>query len=60
MGHYTLDWTLLLSVTSIAVVGIFIGNALTKKFDGDKLKKGFGWFVLFTGIYIIIKELMMH
>jgi uncharacterized protein len=60
MGHYALDWTLLLSVTSIAVIGIFIGNALTKKFDGDKLKKGFGWFVLFTGIYIIIKELMMH
>ncbi len=57
LGHYDLNWKLLLSVTTIAVVGIFIGNMLTKKVDGEKLKKGFGWFVLATGIYIIVKEL---
>lgn len=58
IGHYTLDWTLLLTVTAIAIAGIFLGNMLTKKFEGEKLKKGFGWFVLITGIYIIVKELM--
>ncbi|MFN8152841.1 MAG: sulfite exporter TauE/SafE family protein [Bacteroidia bacterium] len=58
LGHYELNWTLLLTVTGIAIAGIFIGNMLTKKFEGEKLKKGFGWFVLVTGIYIIIKELM--
>lgn len=58
-GHYELNWTLLLNVTAIAVIGIFIGNGLTKKFDGEKLKKGFGWFVLVTGFYIIIKELWL-
>jgi uncharacterized membrane protein YfcA len=52
-----MDWTLLSIVTSLAVVGIFVGNQLSKKVDGTALKKGFGWFVLVMGIYIIVKEL---
>lgn len=57
LGKAEMDWTLLLSVTGLAIVGIFIGNAMSKKISADGLKKGFGWFVLFMGIYIIIKEL---
>ncbi|MGB4769885.1 MAG: sulfite exporter TauE/SafE family protein [Chitinophagaceae bacterium] len=57
LGKAEMDWTLLLSVTGLAIVGIFIGNAMSKKVSPDGLKKGFGWFVLFMGIYIIIKEL---
>jgi uncharacterized protein len=57
LSHYTMDWKLLLSVTALAIAGIFIGDALSKKIDGNKLKKGFGWFVLVMGIYIIIKEI---
>lgn len=57
LGHRTMDWSLLLSVTALAVVGIFIGNMLSKRISGDKLKVGFGWFVLAMGIYILIKEL---
>lgn len=60
LGYYDLNWMLLLSVTTIAVIGIFVGNAMSKKFDGAKLKKGFGWFVLITGIYIIIKEIWLQ
>ena len=52
-----MNWTLLLSVTALAIVGIFVGNALSKKIDGNKLKKGFGWFVLVMGVYIILNEL---
>lgn len=54
-----MDWTLLTIVTTMAVGGIFIGNVLSKKIDGNKLKKGFGWFVLVMGIYIIINELFI-
>jgi uncharacterized protein len=57
LGHYTMDWTLLLSITSLAVIGILVGNALGKNISGTKLKRGFGWFVLVMGIYIIAKEL---
>jgi len=52
-----IDWNLLLSVTAIAVVGIFIGIYLAKFIDGKKLKKGFGWFVLLMAVYIIAKQL---
>ncbi len=57
LSNYIMDWKLLLSVTALAIVGIFIGDALSKKVDGNKLKKGFGWFVLVMGIYIIVKEI---
>jgi uncharacterized membrane protein YfcA len=52
-----LDWTLLLTVTAIAVFGIFIGIYLNTFIDGKKLKKGFGWFVLLMAVYIIGKQL---
>jgi uncharacterized membrane protein YfcA len=54
-----MDWKLLGIVTSLAIVVIFIGNMLSKKIDGNKLKKGFGWFVLVMGVYIIINEIFL-
>ena len=53
-----IDWTLLLTVTAIAVAGIFVGIYATKFIDGEKLKKGFGWFVLIMAVYIILKQLV--
>jgi len=53
-----IDWTFLLSFSAVSVVGIFLGIFLNKFIDGKKLKKGFGWFVLIMGIYIIGKELL--
>ncbi|HEY8387783.1 MAG TPA: sulfite exporter TauE/SafE family protein [Parasegetibacter sp.] len=59
LGNYETDWTTILIVTSLAIIGIFIGNKYSKKVSGDSLKKGFGWFVLVMGIYIIVKELFL-
>lgn len=59
LGHFDMNWNLLLIVTAIAIAGIFTGNYLSTKIDGGKLKTGFGWFVLVMGLYIIIKELFM-
>ena len=59
IGHFTIDWFFLLKITAIAVAGIFIGGALSKKIRGEQLKKGFGWFVLIMGIYIIVKETIL-
>lgn len=52
-----IDWVFLLSFTALAIIGIFLGIYLSKFIEGKKLKKGFGWFVLIMGIYIIFKEL---
>ncbi len=54
-----IDWFFLTKVTAFAVGGIFIGMALSKKVNGNKLKPAFGWFVLVMGIYIIIKETVL-
>jgi uncharacterized protein len=56
IGHFSINWFLLLKITAIAIAGIFVGGIIAKKVSGDKLKKGFGWFVLAMGIYIIAKE----
>ncbi len=58
LGHFQIDWFFLLSVTIIAITGIFFGIYLSKKVNGSKLKKGFGWFVLIMGGFILIKELL--
>lgn len=60
IGHFDIDWPFLLTVTSISVVGIFIGISLAKRIPGAKLKKGFGWFVLIMGLYILVKELYIR
>ena len=59
IGHFSIDWMFLLKITLIAIAGIFIGGALSKKIPGEKLKKIFGWFVLVMGIYIIIHETLI-
>lgn len=57
MGNQTIDWKLLFFFTLASIVGIFIGNFISKKVEDEKLKTSFGWFVLAMGIYIIIREL---
>jgi uncharacterized membrane protein YfcA len=58
-GESIIDWQFLFTISGFAIVGIFIGTALSKKIDGAKLKPAFGWFVLVMGIYIITKELFL-
>lgn len=54
-----IDWLFLLVFTGLSIVGIFIGLYLNKFIDGKRLKKGFGWFVLIMGIYIVLKEIFL-
>ena len=56
--NLTIDWVFLLSFTGISIIGIFIGIYLNNFIDEKPLKKGFGWFILLMGIYIIGKELL--
>lgn len=51
-----IEWEFLGIFTGLSVIGIFAGIWLNKFINGDKLKKGFGWFVFLMGIYIVYKE----
>jgi len=53
-----IDWGFLLIFTSISVLGLLFGSFLSKFINDKKLKRMFGWFVLFMGIFIIIIELI--
>lgn len=53
-----IDWSFLLIFTSISVLGLLFGTFLSKFINDKKLKRMFGWFVLFMGIFIIIIELI--
>ena len=57
-GHFQVDWRFLLTIAIIAIAGVVIGGLLSKKINGQKLKKGFAVFVLLMGLYIIVKELL--
>ena len=55
--NYKMDWPLLLSISALAIIGIIIGNRLSKVIAGDNLKKAFGWMILMMGSYILLKEI---
>jgi len=59
MSDQIIDWKLLQFFTLASIIGIFIGNFISKKVGEEKLKIGFGWFVLAMGIYIIIREIFL-
>ena len=56
----SIDYIFLLTISVIAVAGIFAGTYFSKKVDCGNLKKGFGWFVLVMAVYILIKETMLR
>jgi uncharacterized membrane protein YfcA len=56
LQHHPTDWTLLGKVSSLAIVGILVGGRLANFIPGERLKKGFGWFVLIMGMLIVLQE----
>ncbi|WP_347159534.1 sulfite exporter TauE/SafE family protein [Pontibacter chitinilyticus] len=57
--HYRIDWAFLVTFSLLSVAGIFIGTAFSARIQGEKLKVGFGWFVLAMGLYILLRELFL-
>ncbi|MBL0321235.1 MAG: sulfite exporter TauE/SafE family protein [Ignavibacteria bacterium] len=54
----TYDWPFLLMFTALTTIGVFIGTVLSHRIDGQKLKKGFGWFVVTLGVAVMLRELL--
>jgi uncharacterized membrane protein YfcA len=53
----SVDWPILLKVSTIAAIGIILGSKLAHKIKEQQLKKTFGWFVLVMGFTIFIEQL---
>lgn len=56
--NYPMDWNLLLSLSGLAIAGIFLGNRLHKHIHADKLRTMFAWFVLVVGTSIMVREVI--
>ncbi|MDP2341987.1 MAG: sulfite exporter TauE/SafE family protein [Deltaproteobacteria bacterium] len=56
VGHVSIDYRLIGVVTVAAVVGSFLGAALGKKMNQEKLRKGFAVFVVAMAIFLIVKQ----
>lgn len=59
LKQFEYNWTLLISFTVLSITGLFIGSKLADRIPANTLRKGFGWFVLMMGIYILVKELFL-
>ncbi|MDC6389323.1 sulfite exporter TauE/SafE family protein [Maribacter sp. PR1] len=51
-----IDWQFLLIFTSLSFLGIFIGSYASNYINGEKLKKGFGYFILVMAVFIFYME----
>jgi uncharacterized membrane protein YfcA len=49
----SIDWQLLMIISGIAVVGLAGGMILSRKISEAALKKGFGFFVLVMGFFVL-------
>lgn len=54
--NYEIEWSFLLIITGLAVVGILVGNRFSRNFPSSHLRKSFGWLTLMMGSWILIKE----
>ena len=57
MQTLDIEWLFLLTFSGISIGGILLGSYFSKFISSQKLKKSFGFFVLFMAIYIMYKEL---
>lgn len=52
-----LDWNTLLIVTGLGIAGSFAGASVANRLPQNTLKKGFGFFLIVMGIYILFRSL---
>ena len=51
-----LDWPTLLLVTGFGIAGSFAGSYLARRVPQQKLKTGFGYFLIVMGLYILVQS----
>lgn len=56
LGSVHLDWGLVIAVTVAAVLGSVVGGRLAGRIPEEALRKGFGWFVLVMGSFVLIQQ----
>ncbi len=58
LGAVPIDYALMGTFTAITVVSSLIGTRLARRLPSDLLKRGFAWFLVIVGSYILYKSLL--
>ena len=56
---YEINWMFLLLITSLAVLGMFLGNFYGRRANTTHLRKSFGWIVLTIAVCVLFTELIL-
>ena len=56
LSAVSLDWGLVIAVTVAAVLGSLVGGRLAGRIPEEALRKGFGWFVLVMGGFVLTQQ----
>jgi uncharacterized protein len=56
LGHVQIDWSLAAIVSASAVVGSVIGGRLAGRVAQDTLRRGFAWFVIVMGVFMLVQQ----
>lgn len=56
LGLVEVDWSFLLKFSSFSILGILVGSQLVQFISQKVLKKSFGVFLIFMGIFILYKN----
>ncbi len=56
LASVQIDWGLAAGVTGAAVIGSLVGGTLTGRIPADALRRGFGWFVVVMGVFVLSQQ----
>ena len=54
-----IEWDFLCGYAVVMTIGVLLGSWLVQKFDNEKLKRWFAWFLLGLAIFIVVNELLI-
>ncbi|MBL7753785.1 MAG: sulfite exporter TauE/SafE family protein [Chitinophagaceae bacterium] len=57
LRNFNMPWPLLISLATLAIVGMYAGHQLSSYISGSKLKRGFGGFIFLVAGYILYQML---
>ena len=52
-----IPWEFLLKFSGFSIIGIILGTAISNKVPQKGLKKGFGYFLIVMGVFVLIKNI---
>lgn len=54
-GEHTINWTLLLLITALTVIGVLVGGYLQRYFTGKALRKVFAWLLVVVAVGMAVQ-----